>query len=97
MEQKNSLQRCYRNFYIMLGCWSAYTMALILLVSYYMPTLITLLLFSGGISLLGAFFLIVKSMGFKCPKCDRRYDVRSRPKFCPHCGTSFEVDDSEKG
>ncbi len=31
-----------------------------------------------------------KSMDFKCPKCHKHYDVRSRPKFCPHCGAKLE-------
>ncbi|MBQ7651330.1 MAG: hypothetical protein IJS15_10240 [Victivallales bacterium] len=46
-----------------------------------------------GITLVGTFFailIIVKSMDFRCPKCKRRYDMRSWPKFCPHCGTSLE-------
>lgn len=90
-QQQSPLRRRYRNFAIMVQCWGALMIASLLIAAYTRYKIIGVV----GIAFVGplfAIFLIVKSLDFRCPKCRRRYDMRSLAKFCPHCGAALEED-----
>ena len=89
MNEKSSMKRRYRSFFIMVVCWVVFLNISVFFADYYRQSIVAFFIFAGG-SILSGIFLIVKSMGFKCPKCNKRFDVRSRPRFCPHCGSSLE-------
>ena len=96
-EKKSTLRRRYLN-YVLLGVLGSIVLAGLMLASMFvMASTSCQVLGVAIVFFIGtgwAVFLCYKARDFKCPKCKKIYDMRSWPKFCPHCGAPLETDDS---
>ena len=96
-KQKSPLRRRYLN-YLLLGVIGSIVLAGIIIVSTNFIASKSCQEFAVAIifiiGMAWAAFLCYKGRDFKCPKCKKIYDMRSWPKYCPHCGAPLETDES---
>ena len=95
-KKKSPLRQRYFNYVTFLICWSiALGIVLVALLFFIIATpykdFATPAVVILGV--LGLLFPVHKAMDFRCPKCKKVYDMRSWPKFCPHCGAPLETDE----
>jgi len=95
-KQKSSLRRRYLN-YVLLGVIGSIVLAGIIIISTNVIASKSYQMLAAAIffiiAVAWAAFLCYKGRDFKCPKCKKIYDMRSWPKFCPHCGAPLETDE----
>ncbi len=85
-KRQPSMKQRYRDFRLLLFLW------LVFMVVSLLSTNLNVVLAMVGVTL-GVFGLI-KSLGLKCPRCNKGIYILSYPKFCPHCGATLVKDDS---